>query len=314
MALIDILLLIFFGIFFLMGTAKGALRSLLTFFSIAFSLVLSILLAAKFTSFFCDKIFDVRSYFSEGITNYISEHHAGTSMQIPSTVQELSLIFSQIGLPSFLSDIIAQPLFSLLPAYQGSFAAFLGENLAHIATLFLCGILLYILIRIAFHIIIVYTDRLFKTESVGIVSRFIGGALGLTKAYLYLLILFTLIGAFTSFPLLQSFKTQIQSSTTIAKWIYDRNFIAELLIQKIDFSSGACTFSVTTADKSQRTGWNGNSLYPRFPKISMRTTCLYTDGHTLLHYQIELQAPAPNFLPLCRTSSLLPDFIYNLSG
>lgn len=239
MGKIELVILIFEGLFTLFGLFKGFVKQLMSAAGWLVSLVGAFLLTEKASvilkgSSLGDKIVAKITDWIAGFPTFNIPFDAGNA------TEQLSTAISEMGLPKFIADIIAKGVdFSSVPT-SFTLAEVLSPSISSVIITIVTFIGLFVVIFILFKILGHFLNKLFSGKVLGFVNKILGAALGLVKATLIVCVLMLLLSTLSGMiPAVNDFVVAdlSQNGLGIAKYLYESNPLVALIQGSFSFDN-----------------------------------------------------------------------------
>jgi uncharacterized membrane protein required for colicin V production len=245
MATLDIIIIGLVSVLFLYGYFKGFVNQLITLLGSLLALILSIF----FVQYFVDavqSVYDVNGLVAGYVETTITDMNPAFGIAVGDQVSQLATdAIAGLGLPDILAAPITEQIVTAINNMETipvdlSIAEILSPMISKVVVLIGASIVLFVLLSIILKIIQGILRKMVEKGAMKAIDRLLGGALGLAKAALFIVILFTLATMFiTGNPMVMGL---IQESE-IGKWIYDNNPVPGFIAANIDFDAILATLT-----------------------------------------------------------------------
>lgn len=224
-AIVDIVALIFVGVFALWGAIRGFTKTFFATFGGILSLLFAVLLSPVVAKFLQDKFGFVESI-SSGLGGVLTSVFGDKVMN--TTLNQASHEFlSGAGLSGFLIDTILSLQTENTIPMDTTLNEIICPTFGYYVVVVICVIALYIIFKIIFYVLSEIVRNMHKYTIVAKLERWLGFALGLIDGIIKLE-LFIMVIAMIPIAICQDITLAIQSSV-IAKFIQDINLFGLIM-------------------------------------------------------------------------------------
>ena len=224
--IIDIAIILALVIFGIIGFRKGFLHSVISLFSWAVCLTVAIF-TAKYVAGWINGIYNFSALIGNGIEKSFTGMHEVFTQAINTFESKDALLASAMDASSNgLLDQLIKVVFSNSAVDMAStqtVASFLGASLGQIIMVVISGILVFIVLKIAVHLLTKLFDKIAKTKILGTLNKILGLILGAVKAGLVVVVLNIVLVALSMIPTVNTTVTPlITENTKVEKFIYNK--------------------------------------------------------------------------------------------
>lgn len=224
--IIDIAIVLALVIFGIIGFRKGFLHSVISLFSWAACLTVAIF-TAKYVAGWINGIYNFSALIGNGIEKSFTGMHEVFAQAINTFESKDALLASAMDASSNgLLDQLIKVVFSNSAVDMAStqtVASFLGASLGQIIMVVISGILVFIVLKIAVHLLTKLFDKIAKTKILGTLNKILGLILGAVKAGLVIVVLNIVLVALSMIPAINTTVTPIiTENTKVEKFIYNK--------------------------------------------------------------------------------------------
>ncbi|GHU99558.1 hypothetical protein FACS1894211_05150 [Clostridia bacterium] len=242
--IIDLVIVALIVIGALIGLMRGFFKTLLSFFGVLVSMLISIWLASYLAAALMPVSFVAKIFGGDGsltliISASVEKINPGIfgvpANQLTGTLA--AALTESMKLPQAIADIIVSAANGLnLMQSELPLSLIIGQALSGAILWLVCAFLLFLVLRIVMHLLKKFFKFLTKNKHIRKVDRFFGFLLGAVKGFLTVIILFGLMSFVIGMDFMKDFKANLDQTTigrpvsdTIFKWVGDRINLEKLL-------------------------------------------------------------------------------------
>ncbi len=222
----DIILVLLFVIFGIMGLKKGFFKSVLSIFNFGLCITIAFF-TAKYVATWINALYDFSGLIGNNISNSLinSNEFFAQSINIYESVGSEALISA---IPDNVNGLLVQLIKIVFSngkvdmSSTESIGSVIGLSLGKICMVIIAGILVFIVLTIAVALLTRILDNLSKTKVIGGLNKILGFVFGLVKAGLILFIVNVVLVALSLVPPVNKLINPIiQENTYIEKVVYN---------------------------------------------------------------------------------------------
>lgn len=220
--LIDIVLVALVVIIAFVGMAKGFINSLLSIISTAIVIAISVF-TAKYVAKFIDGILHVVDFFAKIATKMLNTLGSFfTTPQAADTAGETIVESMPEGIYAPLQKFISKILTNTTFADGQTVAEVVGAALGAIITTIICGIAIFIILKIVFNLLARFFDNVSQKKSIGGMDKLLGLIFGLAKGVILVLFLGSITSILCLVPKINDVVHPIiDQHTSVTKFVYN---------------------------------------------------------------------------------------------
>ncbi len=181
MGIVDIIIIVAFVLFILIGIIKGMFKQLLGTCALFVAMILAFLLCKPVSA----KLYtaDLGQNITNSITTWVEKKGEIFTQNISESNDEMiSDALSEVGIPKFLHKVIINEAVDQIDSMN--LGEYIGTKLAHLALVCISYIALFIILFIVLKILSVILGKvLHKIPVVAMLDRILGGVMGFVKAF-----------------------------------------------------------------------------------------------------------------------------------
>ena len=221
--IIDVAIVAFLVIFAIIGYKKGFLKTIISFFSWTVCLGVAIWLA-RYVAGWINKIYDFTAFFGDKITNNLinSNNFFDSAINSFSSKEELqsSVNSNTSGILNKLLALVFKGDIDMTS--ELSVGHFAGYALSQVCVVVVCGILTFIVLRVAVMLLTKLFDNIERTKVLGGLNKILGSVLGVVKVACVVVMLNAIVIMLTLIPAVNNtIKPLVQENTYCEKVIYN---------------------------------------------------------------------------------------------
>lgn len=227
--LLDLIIILLFVIFVLIGIKRGAIKTLLNLVSVWLAVFLSSVLGSGIAQWIYDVCF--KNGITQGINNTLSQ--TGTAYTVENAIDSIpDFVFNALSAFGVTKDSLLSQTEGTVSSAQSSISnaveGIISPILTSIISFFLI-IILFILLLVLFKFLIKLISGLFELPVLHFFNKVLGGVLGAIEGVAFVYLLVVLIKIILPFTGEDFFITQLMiDESIIFKTLYDINIFSSI--------------------------------------------------------------------------------------